>query len=80
MVRDTVTLCVPYVEDERRFLLHAVQAALEAHRALQTAARGCGTTEDAAGGGLSAEHEQPQTSSGQDHAGTSVREIIFGLF
>lgn len=76
MSREMVTLCVPYVNDERRFLLHAVQAALEAHRALQparTAVRGA--YDGAAGDGMSME----QASAGQEQA-RSVREIILGLF
>lgn len=32
---ETVLLHVPYVEDERRFLLQALQAALAAHRSLK---------------------------------------------
>jgi hypothetical protein len=79
MSREMVTLCVPYVNDERRFLLHAVQAALEAHRALQQARTAVRDTYvGAAGDGMSREQERPQSSVGQEHT-SSVREIIFGL-
>jgi hypothetical protein len=77
MPGETVTVRVPYVEDEQRFLLRAVQVALAAHRERKNSIR-------QPHGDVVEAHTATVDMCRHDAAPTqpsgSLREIIYGLF